>query len=122
MGDVIRGNYNDLETLSVVIDNYILLSPEAVNLEHGDREKLQRIMNNDPLALIEYWSVDPDYDGKLFCSQWQDYRGNLDNDDNKYRVTNIARLTNLPLKPGKRSICVRAVDIFGFEAQAIIEA
>ena len=23
-------------------------------------------MNAEPLALIEYWAVDPDYDGQLF--------------------------------------------------------
>ncbi|MDO9424086.1 MAG: hypothetical protein Q7T40_07845 [Methylobacter sp.] len=31
-------------------------------------------MNVEPLALIEYWAVDPDYDGQLFRSVWQDYR------------------------------------------------
>ena len=37
-------------------------------------------MDKDPLALIEYWSIDPDYDGVTFRSQWQDYRENTEND------------------------------------------
>jgi adenine-specific DNA-methyltransferase len=64
--------------LTVELANYVLLSPEAINLDEanraeaagGDREQAE------PLALIEYWAVDPDYDGKVFRSVWQDYRGN----------------------------------------------
>ena len=26
------------------------------------------VMNDDPLSLIEYWSIDPDYDGTTFRS------------------------------------------------------
>lgn len=39
--------------------------------------------------------VDPDYDGKVFRSAWQDYRGNTANDADALRV----------------------VDVFGFEAE-----
>ena len=74
------------EALTVEIDNYVLLSPDALNLDEANREKLQKVMNKDPLALIEYWSVDPDYDGEIFRSVWQDYRGNTENDDDPYRV------------------------------------
>jgi len=35
---------------------------------------LRKVMNAEPLALIEYWAVDPDYDGQVFRSVWQDYR------------------------------------------------
>ena len=48
------------------------------------------------MALIEYWSVDPDYDGETFRSVWQDYRGNTENDDDPYRVVTVASLNNLP--------------------------
>jgi hypothetical protein len=36
-------------------------------------------MNAESLALIEYRVVDPDYDGKVFRSIWQDCRGNTAN-------------------------------------------
>jgi adenine-specific DNA-methyltransferase len=46
--------------------------------------------NRDPLALVEYWSVDPDYDGEVFRSAWQDYRGNTDNDHDPLHVVRKA--------------------------------
>ena len=109
------------EALTVSIDNYVLLSPDALNLDDANRQKLQEIVNSDPMALIEYWSVDPDYDGHVFRSIWQDYRGNTENEDDLYRVTTVARLIDLPAKDGPRRVCVRVVDVFGFEAEAITE-
>lgn len=121
LGEVAREQVGEGESLSVSIANYVLLSPEALNLDDANREKLQHVINDDPMALIEYWSVDPDYDGEVFRSVWQDYRGNTENDDDPYRVVTKARLTDLPKKVGKRQVCVRVVDVFGFEAEAMIE-
>lgn len=108
------------EHLLVELDNYVLLSPEAINLDDANRLKLQTIINNEPLALIEYWAVDPDYDGLLFRSVWQDYRGNTDNDNDPLRVVTKAKLT-VAAKIGSRKVCVRAVDVFGFEAEVVVE-
>ena len=116
-----RTRQGDKEALTVSIDNYVLLSPDALNLDDANRQKLQKIVNSDPMALIEYWSVDPDYDGQVFRSIWQDYRGNTENDDDPYRVVTVARLTDLPAKTGPRRVCIRVVDVFGFEAEAIAE-
>jgi len=122
LGDVKRDPLSGgKERLRVDLQNYVLLSPEALNLDEANRAKLQKVINKDPLALIEYWSVDPDYDGEIFRSVWQDYRGNTENDDEPYRVTVKAELDDLPAKSGKRRVCVRAVDVFGFEAEAIVE-
>jgi adenine-specific DNA-methyltransferase len=118
---VAREKQGDTESLTVEIDNYVLLSPDALNLDEANRQKLQKVVNKDPMALIEYWSVDPDYDGQLFRSVWQDYRGNTENDGDRYRVETVARLTDLPAKAGPRRVCVRVVDVFGFEAEAVIE-
>jgi adenine-specific DNA-methyltransferase len=116
-----RSAENDKELITVEIDNYVLLSPEALNLDEANRKKLQAVVNKDPMALIEYWSVDPDYDGEVFRSVWQDYRGNTENDEDAYRVVTKARLTDLPLKVGQRRVCVRVVDVFGFEAESVVE-
>lgn len=118
---VIRQRESGKEAIAVEIDNYVLLSPDALNLDDANRQKLQKVMHKDPLALIEYWSVDPDYDGELFRSIWQDYRGNTENDADPYRIIPIASLTGLPAKDGPRHVCVRVVDVFGFEAEAIAE-
>lgn len=106
------------ETLTVRLKNYVLLSPEAINLDDANRLKLRAVINKEPLALIEYWAVDPDYDGKVFRSVWQDYRGNTANDDDALRVVTQAAVT-VPAKPGARKVCVRVVDVFGFEAEVV---
>ncbi len=106
------------ETLTVKLKNYVLLSPEAINLDDANRVKLQAIANQEPLALIEYWAVDPDYDGKVFRSVWQDYRGNTANDADALRVVTQAVVTTLT-KDGPRKVCVRVVDVFGFEAEVV---
>jgi adenine-specific DNA-methyltransferase len=117
---VCRKETRDGEELRVDLGNYVLLSPEAISLDEKNRATLRGVMNSDPLSLIEYWAVDPDYDGEVFRSVWQDYRGNTDNDDDPLRVVTAARL-QLPGKDGVRRLCVRAVDVFGFESEIVIE-
>lgn len=106
------------EALTVRLKNYVLLSPEAINLDDANRAKLQQIANAEPLALIEYWAVDPDYDGKVFRSVWQDYRGNTASGADALRVVTTATVT-APAIDGPRKVCVRVVDVFGFEAEVV---
>lgn len=106
------------EELSVTLDNYVLLSPEAINLDEDNRLKLQRVLSAEPLALLEYWAVDPDYDGQVFRSVWQDYRGNTAGDGDPLRVVKQARFI-APARDGARRVCVRAVDVFGFESEVV---
>ena len=113
-----RTRNGDAERLKVALDNYVLLSPEAINLDEDNRKKLLKVANAEPLALIEYWAVDPDYDGRVFRSVWQDYRGNTANDDDPLRVVAAASF-NVPYQDGLRRVCVRVVDVFGFEAEAV---
>lgn len=109
----------DIEEVQVELDNYVLLSPDALPLDDKYKEQLQNIMANDPLALIEYWSVDPDFDGETFRSKWQDYRENVSNDDDPLRVVKKATI-HVPRKE-HRIICIKAVDVFGFESVVIKE-
>lgn len=107
------------DKLIVELDNYILLSPNALPLDDKNKKKLDKVIEEDPLALIEYWSIDPDYDGEVFRSKWQDYRQNVANDNDPYRVIEKAELI-LP-KNTKRTICIKAVDVFGFESARTVE-
>lgn len=109
----------DIEELEVELDNYVLLSPDALPLDDKYKEQLQNVIANDPLALIEYWSVDPDYDGETFRSKWQDYRENTHNDNDPLRVIKKATI-QIP-KKDHRKICVKAVDVFGFESIVVKE-
>ena len=105
------------ENLVIELENYVLLSPDNIPLDDKDKTKLQEVMDKDPLALIEYWSIDPDYDGVTFRSQWQDYRENTENDSDPLHCIYTAVL-RVPRKP-VRTVCVKAVDVFGFESMVV---
>ncbi len=114
-----RSVYETTETLTVQLKNYILLSPDALNLDDTSRIRLLNLMNAEPLALLEYWAVDPNYDGEVFRSIWQDYRGNVENDGDPLRVVTTASI-EVPARPGSRTVCIRAVDVFGYESEVVI--
>lgn len=111
---ITRDGNNDILDISLL--NYVLLSPDNIPLDDKDKVKLQQVMQRDPLSLIEYWSIDPDYDGETFRSTWQDYRENTDNDSDALHCVYSTSLT-VPHKP-ERKVCVKAVDVFGFESQS----
>ena len=117
VGVSINGNGED--ELSISLNNYVLLSPDNIPLDDKDKEKLQQVMEQDPLSLIEYWSIDPDYDGDTFRSTWQDYRENVDNDSDPLHCVYSTRIA-MPHKD-ERKVCVKAVDVFGFESQVILD-
>ena len=113
-------NGNGEDELDISLSNYVLLSPDNIPLDDKDKEKLQQVMEQDPLSLIEYWSIDPDYDGDTFRSTWQDYRENVDNDSDPLHCVYSTRIA-MPHKD-ERKVCVKAVDVFGFESQVILDA
>lgn len=112
---VTRQGEND--ELDIALENYVLLSPDNIPLDDKDKEKLQQVLERDPLSLIEYWSIDPDYDGVTFRSTWQDYRENIENDNDPLHCVYKTRLS-VPHKE-ERTVCIKAVDVFGFESQVI---
>jgi adenine specific DNA methylase Mod len=108
---------DDQEELSVELENYVLLSPDALPLDKSDKDKLEKIIEEDPLSLVEYWSIDPEYDGEVFRSKWQDYR---ENHEGSPKVDRKVKLL-VPRVNRIRKVCVKAVDVFGFESVAIKE-
>ena len=113
---------SDVETLHVELNNYIVLSPEALPLDDKNKEKINEVVAKDPLALIEYWSIDPNYDGVTFRSKWQDYRENTEHNGNDLRVVTKAVFPVATVPVGqKRKVCVKAVDVFGLESVVVEE-
>lgn len=117
---VVPANEDGKVKITVELDNYVLLSPDSLPLDDKAKAKVQQVMAERPLDLIEYWSIDPDYDGQTFRSVWQDYRENTVNDGDAVRVVHNAEIIT-PAHPGKRKICVKAVDVFGFESMVVEE-
>jgi adenine-specific DNA-methyltransferase len=124
--DNAQDTLNPQETLTVELQNYTLLSPHALHLEldPANRQALQQVVQQTPLALIEYWAIDPDYDGQVFRTVWQNSRGarpsspSIEPHADPLRVLPQARLT-LPAKAHARKVCVRVVDVFGFETESV---
>jgi len=114
----IKGTGDAKERLVVELGNYVLLSPDNIPLGEKDRATLKEIVAKDPLALVEYWSVDPDYNGETFRSVWQDYRENTANDGDPDHCVRRAEIVVPRMAKDSRVVCVKAVDVFGFESVA----
>lgn len=110
---IVNGN-----EITVELDNYVILSSDSLPLDSKNKEKMNEVIARDPLALIEYWSIDTDFDGNVFRSTWQDYRQNTDNDSDPLHVVNKV---TLPLNNTTGLIAIRAVDVFGFESEVVEE-
>ena len=108
------------ERVVVELGNYVLLSPDNIPLDDKDKETLAKVAKDDPLALIEYWSVDPDYNGETFRSLWQDYRENTENDGDPDHCVFKAEIVVPRKQKSTRVVCVKAVDVFGFESVATV--
>lgn len=119
LDNVQSSRVGDEDELFVELGNYMLLSADSLPLDAKNREKLSEVIAREPLSLIEYWSIDPDYDGKTFRSIWQDYRENTENDGDPLRVVTSMNI-RVPHRD-KRTIAVRAVDVFGWESEVIWE-
>lgn len=118
--EITLGEPGQPDRLTVELDNYVIISGDSLPLDDKNRAKVNEVIGHDPLALIEYWSIDPDYDGATFRSVWQDYRGNTSNGDND--PLRVATKTTLPVTHKQKwRIAVRAVDVFGQESEVIRE-
>lgn len=116
--DVETVRRGDTDELHISLSNYVLLSPDNIPLDDKDKLKLQQVMEYDPLSLIEYWSIDPDYDGQTFRSTWQDYRENIENDSDPLHCvySTVLQVSHRE----HRMVCIKAVDVFGFESQVVM--
>jgi DNA modification methylase len=112
---VVEACAEDAVRITVELDNYRFLPPGIVPLDEPDKARLRDILDSDPLSLIEDWSIDPDYDGNEFRSRWQQCRGGKAGGKAGGRTAARAELT-VPKKAGRRTIGVRAVDVFGLES------
>jgi adenine-specific DNA-methyltransferase len=115
-----RRTQKNEEQIQIKLDNYVLLSPEAINLDDNERKKIQKIINNDPISLIDYWAIDINYDGKIFKPIWHSYRGGNSSSKDPNSINPIVEF-NVSNKTKKNILCIKAVDIFGFESKVIQE-
>ena len=104
---------NGFVTITLSIERYILMD---FPIPEKQQAELRKAIKDNFAALIDYWAIDWDYDGKTFKSMQQAIRGN------GKRVSTVVTTAQSPELPaGKRAIAVRLVDVFGNDASAIVE-
>ncbi|PSF33886.1 hypothetical protein C7H19_19375 [Aphanothece hegewaldii CCALA 016] len=108
--------------ITIEIARYVLM--DFPLSDDKQKAELRKVIKDNFAALIDYWAVDWDYDGKTFKSQWQAIRGN-----GKRSSTVVTVATSPELPKGNRAhpsgsarqIAVRLVDVFGNDASATVE-
>lgn len=108
----------DGKEVSIGIENYVLYDFPLGSGKKADeaREQLLKIVKDNFAVLIDYWAVDWDYDGFIFKSQWQDLRG-----FGRKAKTVSTKTTHTYENPGKYTIAIRVVDIFGNDATGTLK-
>ena len=99
--------------ISLKMERYVLMN---FPIPEKQQAELRKAIKDNFAALIDYWAIDWDYDGKTFKSMQQAIRGN------GKRVSTVITEAESPQIPaGKRTIAVRLVDVFGNDASAVVE-
>ena len=109
----VRDAGNGKVVITVSIDRYVLMN---FPIPQKQQAELRKAIKDNFAALIDYWAIDWDYDGKTFKSMWQAIRGN-----GKRAKTVITSASSPELPAGNRAIAVRLVDVFGNDASATVE-
>ena len=95
------------------IDKYIVFD-FPIECEQ-QRNRVQEILADNPLSLIDYWAIDWNYDGTIFKSSWQAMRrvGRSIQSVPKYTSMEFEDVTLL-------TIAIKIVDIFGNETTGTV--
>lgn len=95
--------------VSVGIDKYVLFDYPIEDPKQ--KMELASLLQDKPLAIVDYWAIDWNYDGNTFRSMWQALRRN----GNKVGIV-PSEAQQLIDDKGARRVAVRVVDVFGNDA------
>ena len=111
----------DEARVRIKLDRYVVPGndfPIRDNDEEKVREKrkqIEELLRKNFAYILDYWTIDWDYDGDVFRSNWQAIK-------EKKSSEPVSIVAETSLKKGKKhSIAVRVVDIFGNDAFGIKE-
>lgn len=102
--------FTDKKLVTVTLKGYDL-DLRHIPLEGKDREVIKKFRKKDPLQLLEYWSVDFQYDGKIHNPQFSFPK-------EKDRIEKVCRQIGYNIN----KISIRAVDVFGNSTLTILHA
>ncbi|MBE0524289.1 MAG: site-specific DNA-methyltransferase [Methanosarcinales archaeon] len=109
----VKGMNEDSITTTIKIEQYVIL--DIPLKDESKRPEIEEMLHNNFPALIDFWTVDWDYDSEVFRSKWQAIR-------DRKKGEPVPIIADANLKRGKKyTIAVRVVDVFGNDASAIKE-
>jgi len=101
--------HGDEVEITIGIDRYVVFDYPIE--DQDQRKELDEIVAKEPLALVDYWAVDWNYDKSTFKSGWQAIR------QHGQKISPVPRTTTQNVKTGeRREVAVRVVDVFGNDA------
>lgn len=101
--------FTDKKLVTVSLEGYHL-DMKRVPVQGADRDIIKKFRRKDPLQLIEYWSIDFNYDGRLHNPQFAFPK-------EKHDITKTCQQVGSNIK----TVSVRAVDVFGNSTLKVIE-
>ncbi|VVB95628.1 DNA methylase [uncultured archaeon] len=109
----VRQRYGDTVDVQIKMEQYVVLDIPLKDEEK--RPEIEKMLAKNFAALIDYWTVDWDYDGEVFRSTWQAMR-------DRKKGEPVPVVADASLKKGKKyTIAVRVVDVFGNDASVTKE-
>ena len=99
--------------ITVGIDNYTVFD-FPIECEQ-QQKKVQELVADKPLSLIDYWTIDWDYDGIIFKSSWQAMRRVCRS------IQSVPKYTSKEFEGGRLyRIAIKVVDIFGNDISSTV--
>jgi adenine-specific DNA-methyltransferase len=114
MGEpTVKQRDGDTMVVQMKIEQYVVL--DIPLKDESKRPEIEKILAKNFAALIDYWTVDWDYNGEVFRSTWQAMR-------DRKKGEPVPVVADSSLKKGKKyTIAVRVVDVFGNDASVTKE-
>lgn len=104
---------DEKELINIKLEGYEI-AVDNIPVKEKYKEIIKGVLEDNSLNLIDYISIDPDYDGNIFISRWQDFR-----EKDRYKIYEDIELK--VSKKLKRNIAVEVIDVFGFQSRYVLE-
>jgi DNA modification methylase len=112
-----KKNRQDAHTPLAVEVKLTKFLPSLAEVPSKELEALQERAIRSGFDFIDFWAVDFDWKpGQPFHHDWQDYRTRKDRS-----LKTVSDSSHVYLEPGKRTICVKVVDVFGCDTSITLE-
>jgi adenine-specific DNA-methyltransferase len=91
--------------------------PSLAEVPSKELEALKERAVQSGFDFIDFWAVDFDWrPGQSFSHHWQDYRTRKDR-----TLKTVTDAGHVYEKPGRHTVCVKVVDLFGFDTSITLE-